>query len=113
MVGEASKQTFLGDDFSILSAFLVILTLVGLDILLPLLKPKSSRFAKWIDGVPILIVENGRPLKDAMTKARVDEEDVLIAARQAQGLERMEQIKYAVLERSGGISIGPQSVTQQ
>lgn len=48
-----------------------------------------------------------------MTKVRVDEEDVLIAARQAQGLERMEQIKYAVLERSGGISIVPQSVTQQ
>lgn len=51
MAGEASQQTFLGDDFSILSAFLVILTLVGLDILLPLLKPKPSRFAKWIDGV--------------------------------------------------------------
>ena len=30
---------------------------------------------------------------------------VLAAARSLQGLERMDQIKYAVLERSGGISI--------
>jgi uncharacterized membrane protein YcaP (DUF421 family) len=37
----------------------------------------------------------------------VNEDDVLTAARELQGLERMEQIKYAVLERSGGISIIP------
>lgn len=42
-----------------------------------------------------------------MDKARVDEEDILNAARQLQGLERMDQIKYAVLERNGDITIGP------
>jgi uncharacterized membrane protein YcaP (DUF421 family) len=47
-----------------------------------------------------------------MDKARVDESDVLSAARELQGLERMEQIKYAVLERSGGISIVPQPGSQ-
>jgi uncharacterized membrane protein YcaP (DUF421 family) len=29
----------------------------------------------------------------------------------SQGLERMDQIKYAVLERSGGISIIPKEAT--
>jgi uncharacterized membrane protein YcaP (DUF421 family) len=42
-----------------------------------------------------------------MNKVRVDEEDVLAAARMTQGLERMADIKYAVLERSGGISVVP------
>lgn len=42
-----------------------------------------------------------------MNKARADEEDILTAARELQGLERMDQMKYAVLERSGGISIVP------
>lgn len=42
-----------------------------------------------------------------MRKARVDEEDVLAAAQESQGLKRMEQIEYAVLERSGGISVVP------
>ncbi len=57
--------------------------------------------------MPLLLVEDGRPLKKRMDKARVDEEDILASARQSQGLERMDQIKYAVLERSGGISIVP------
>jgi uncharacterized membrane protein YcaP (DUF421 family) len=35
----------------------------------------------------------------------VDEFDILQAARETQGLERMEQIRYAVLERNGNISI--------
>jgi uncharacterized membrane protein YcaP (DUF421 family) len=42
-----------------------------------------------------------------MDKARVDEDDIMMAARTSHGLERMEQIKYAVLESSGGISIIP------
>ena len=47
-----------------------------------------------------------------MNKERVDEADVLAAARELQGLERLEQIKYAVLERSGGISIIPRENNQ-
>jgi uncharacterized membrane protein YcaP (DUF421 family) len=42
-----------------------------------------------------------------MEKARVDVDDVLSAARHLQGIERLDQIRYAVLERSGGISIIP------
>ena len=56
----------------------------------------------WLDGKPTIIVEHGRPKMDVMTLARVDEQDVLTAARETQGLERMDQIKYAVLETSGG-----------
>ncbi|HWO93664.1 MAG TPA: YetF domain-containing protein, partial [Dehalococcoidia bacterium] len=44
---------------------------------------------------------------DRLRKARIDEADILAAARERQGLERLDQIKYAVLERSGGISIVP------
>ncbi|MGH7230408.1 MAG: YetF domain-containing protein, partial [Nitrospiraceae bacterium] len=78
-----------------------------IDILLSLWKQKSARVEQWLDGLPMIIVDNGRPLKDLMKQARLDEQDVLSAARERQGLERMDQIKYAVLEVSGGISIIP------
>jgi uncharacterized membrane protein YcaP (DUF421 family) len=42
-----------------------------------------------------------------MDEVRVDVDDILAAARSDQGLERLDQIKYAVLERNGGISIIP------
>ena len=109
IVGEATQQALLGNDFSITNALLVILTLVGLDIGMSLWKQRSPQLEKWVEGVPLVIVENGQPLKDRMDKARVDESDILEAARTLQGLERMDQIKYAVLERSGGISIIPKA----
>jgi len=82
-------------------------TLIGLDIALSLLKQRSPTFELLIDDTPLIIVEDGRPLKERMDKARIDESDILASARELQGLERMDQIKYAVLERSGGVSIIP------
>ncbi len=107
LIGESTQQGLLGDDFSLTNAFLVIMTLVGLDIGISLWKQRSPQLEKLVEGVPLVIVEDGKPLKHLMDKARVDESDVLVAARTLQGLERMDQIKYAVLERSGGISIIP------
>lgn len=107
LIGESTQQGLLGNDFSLTNAFLVVLTLVGLDIGVSLWKQRSPQLEKLVEGVPLVIVENGKPLQDRMNKARVDESDILTAARTLQGLERMEQIKYAVLERSGGISIIP------
>jgi len=55
--------------------------------------------------VPILIVENGRLLRGNMRKERGDEGDILEAARSLHGLERLDQVRYAILEKGGSISI--------
>lgn len=107
IIGEATQQALLGDDYSVTNSVLIIVTLIGLDIAFSLLKERFKTLEKLMDGVPLVIVEDGKPLKERMDKARVDESDVLTSAREAHGLERMDQIKYAVLERSGGISVIP------
>jgi uncharacterized membrane protein YcaP (DUF421 family) len=57
--------------------------------------------------MPMVIVENGQPLLQRMRRARVSLDDVMMSARESQGIERLDQIKFAVLEVSGGISIIP------
>jgi uncharacterized membrane protein YcaP (DUF421 family) len=42
-----------------------------------------------------------------MRRARIGVDDVLHSARASHGLERLDQIKFAVLEISGGINIVP------
>jgi uncharacterized membrane protein YcaP (DUF421 family) len=42
-----------------------------------------------------------------MKRERIDEEDILAAARETQGVANMSEIDYAVLEESGGISVIP------
>ncbi len=107
IISEAAQNAMIGDDYSMTNGFLVIATLVTLDIALSLWKQRSPWLEKWAEGVPTVLVEDGRPLKDRMDKARVDLADIMQAARQLQGLERMDQIKFAVLERSGAITIIP------
>ena len=107
IIAEATQQGLIGDDFSVTKALLLITTLVGIDVGLSLLKDRSRLLHKLIEGVPLVLVADGKVLADRMQRARVDEEDVLQAARERQGVESMDQIKYAVLERTGEISIIP------
>ena len=107
IIGEATQQALLGEDFSFINAMLVIVTLVTLEIGLSLLKGWAPFLGKLLDGTPMIVVDHGRPLRERMRKARIDEEDILEAARRLQGIERLDQIKYAVLEVSGGISVIP------
>ena len=107
VIGEATQQALLGEDFSLINAVLVIVTLIMLDVLISWVTQRSRLAGKLVEGVPMVIVADGKPLHDRMRKARIELADVLEAARHTQGLERMDQIKYAVVETSGGITIIP------
>lgn len=56
----------------------------------------------------MIIVEYGRLLERRANKARIDESDILEAARNSQGLSRLDQIKFAIVEKNGKISVIPQ-----
>jgi uncharacterized membrane protein YcaP (DUF421 family) len=107
IIGEATQQALLGEDFSLTKAVLVIVTLLTIELVLSILKERVPFLDKLLDGVPMVVVDHGRLLRDRMRKARIDEGDILEAARRLQGIERLDQIKYAVLEVSGGITVVP------
>jgi uncharacterized membrane protein YcaP (DUF421 family) len=109
IMSEAAQNAMVGDDFSLTNAALVILTLVGLDIALSIVKCRWGWIDRWIDGVPTILVDHGHPLVPTMRRARVETDDILEAARKLQGLERLDQIKYAILERSGEITVIPKA----
>lgn len=105
IIGEATQQALLGDDFSMTNALMVIVTLIAIDVGFSLLKQRSTWVSRLIDGGPTIIVENGRILQDRMRHARLVEADIMEAARSSQGIEALEQIKFAIIERNGKISV--------
>jgi uncharacterized membrane protein YcaP (DUF421 family) len=107
IISEASQQALIGEDNSMINGAIVVATLIGLNIVMSLVKQRSKVIDRTLDDIPVMIVTDGKPLKDRMDKERVDEDDVLDAARENHGLERMEQIRHAFLERDGQISIIP------
>lgn len=107
IIAEATQQALIDTDNSITNAGLLIVTLLWLNVMLSLAKQRFPRLEGWIDGLPVVLVAEGKPLREHMDKVRVDEADILEAAHEKQGLERLDQVKYAILERSGGIAIIP------
>lgn len=107
IVGEATQQALLGDDYSITNAVLVIMVLVGVDYLLAMIKEHSRRIERILEGAPLIVVADGKVLATRIKRAGLDEDDVMKAARLKHGLERIEQIKYAIQERDGKVSIIP------
>ncbi len=109
IVSEATQQGLLGNDFSITNAFLVILTLIGLDLSAEGLSRRWRPLDRWLNGLPLVLVEDGQLLNDRSRKTGFQEDEILEQARASQGIERMEQIKYAILERNGSISVIPKN----
>ncbi|HVL88330.1 MAG TPA: YetF domain-containing protein [Candidatus Thermoplasmatota archaeon] len=108
IVAEAVQGAMVdNEDRSITVALLVVLTLVGTDLALSFVKRKFKRADRWVEGVPVVLVDDGKPVRVAMDRERVAEEDILASARMSQGLERMDQVRYAILENDGTISIVP------
>jgi uncharacterized membrane protein YcaP (DUF421 family) len=107
VISEAVQQGLVGDNYSLTTAVIVVVTLVLIDVALSFAKTHLRWVQKILEGVPTVLVENGRPLRDRMKKARVSEDDIMESARELQGLERIDQIKFAVLEVGGKITVIP------
>lgn len=107
ILGEAAQNALVGDDFSLTTFVIVVSTLFAIEIFMSFLKRSFPSLDKAIDGVPILLINNGEVLHDRLKSERVSVEDILEAGRKTQGVGAMSEIQYAVLERNGGISIIP------
>jgi len=107
IISETTQQAMVDNDHSMTNAAVLILTLVGADILLSLIKHRFPATDPVLDGTAVILMRDGKLLQDRLDYERVDGGDILESARQQLGLERLDQIKLAVLERSGEISVVP------
>lgn len=105
IIGDATQNAIVGDDTSIWTAAVAIGSLILLDVLIGRGKQAWPQFDAIADGLPVVVVAHGRPMHERMKKQGVDLDDVLAAARERQGISRVEDIEFAVLEKSGGISV--------
>jgi uncharacterized membrane protein YcaP (DUF421 family) len=107
IISEATQNALVDDDKSVVMSLTVILTFLLLDLGLSMLKKKFTFIEKITEGVPVVLVDHGKTVEKHLEKTRITRSDILQTARENEGLERMDQIKYAVLETTGSISIIP------
>ncbi|MDQ2762706.1 MAG: DUF421 domain-containing protein [Pseudomonadota bacterium] len=100
----------LGEDHSMVAAFSGVCTIGLMHILASWLKTNSALAGRIIDGTPVVVFEHGEFNRRRMSQLRLNEQDIMAGALQ-RGLMRLDQVRYAVAERDGKISIvhdGPQ-----
>jgi uncharacterized membrane protein YcaP (DUF421 family) len=107
IIAETTQQALLGEDFSLTNAALLIATLFSVDYLFDAVKRRLPWFDRAAEGAPLIVVKDGQPIEERMRACRIDVDDVLYAAREHQGLEELAEIRYAVLEKNGSITIIP------
>jgi uncharacterized membrane protein YcaP (DUF421 family) len=108
IISEATQQALVGSDFSIINACVVIASLVVLDVVFSRMEGRWPGFRRVVGGLPVVVVEHGRLLEDRARREGVTLTEILAEGREKHGLERLDQYKYAILERHGGISVVPQ-----
>jgi len=109
IISETTQQAVVDNDHSLTSGVVRNSTLVAADIALSLLNQWSAAAAQWIDGTPLIVIREGRLLRDRLQCERIDADDILEAARAHLGLESLDQVETAVLERSGNVSVIPKA----
>jgi uncharacterized membrane protein YcaP (DUF421 family) len=109
IISETTQSALAADDKSMTNSLLLFLTFFVIDIGLSLFKNKFRQAESVVDGEPLMILAHGRPIAAHLNKERVNEEDILAAARQNHGIGRLEEIEYAILECDGEISVIPKN----
>jgi uncharacterized membrane protein YcaP (DUF421 family) len=110
IISETTQAALVDDDNSFTNSVLLILSMLGLDVLFSCIKQKFPAVEKVMDGAPVLIMNRGELVRLAMEKERVDERDILHAARELQGIGSLDEVEYAILEQTGEITIIPKSL---
>jgi uncharacterized membrane protein YcaP (DUF421 family) len=107
LISQTVGQALIGDDSSLTTALLTTVTLVIVNRGNDALAHRWADMSHVLEDAPLVLIENGHVHADRLSDMKIRLDDVLETARLDEGLERLEQIKHAVLERSGAISIIP------
>jgi uncharacterized membrane protein YcaP (DUF421 family) len=102
-MGDLVQQSVTQQDYSVGSAVLAVGTFCLLTILLSFLNSRVRRLRPVTHGTAVVIVERGLLVEANLRAEMVAVNDLLAAARN-QGIERIDDIRLAVLETNGRIS---------
>jgi uncharacterized membrane protein YcaP (DUF421 family) len=103
VIGDLVQQGVTQEDYSLTGVLLAVGTFGFWVTALDFVTWRSQRIRRLVEGVPLVIVEDGQPVETALRLEQIPWEEVLEAARQ-QGIEDVADVKLGVLEVNGRIS---------
>jgi uncharacterized membrane protein YcaP (DUF421 family) len=106
VIGDLVQQGVTQSDYSLTGASIVIVTMALLTVFTAWLSFHFARLRPVLEGVPVLLVADGRVIEKTLRAERMTVEEIAAEAR-LQQIGSLDQIAYAVLETNGKISFLP------
>ena len=103
VLGDAIQQGLTQDDYSVTGALIVVGMIAILQVATSYLSFRVPRLRPVLDGLPIVVVEDGKPIRKNLRRERISVEELTEEMRQQQ-IASLEEVQWAVLETSGAIS---------
>ena len=103
MIGDLVQQGVTQNDFSVTGALLVGATIALMTVVVSYLSFKVPPLRPLLDGEPVIVVEDGKPIDRNLHRNRITLEELAAAAR-SNGLASLDGVRWAVLETNGRIS---------
>jgi len=106
LIPELFNQAAVKEDHSMTAAVIATATLLTLVILTSVVSHLSKRVHEVVSGTPTVLVKGGRYVEKNMNRERIAPDELLAEMHKA-GYQELEQIKWAILEDDGKISLVP------
>lgn len=103
VMGDLVQNGVTQSDQSVTGVFLALSTFGILTVAVSVVTFRSRRVQTLVEGAPLILVENGEPVEKNLRSERLNIDDIAEEAR-GQGIERLDEIKWCVLETSGTMS---------
>jgi uncharacterized membrane protein YcaP (DUF421 family) len=106
VIGDLVQQGVTQNDWSVTGALLAVGTIGVLTVCTSWLSWRFPRVRPLLDGHPVVLLEDGKPIEGNMKRERITIEEIAAQARMQQ-IDSLDKVKWAVLETGGGVSIIP------
>ena len=107
VIGDAVQQGLTQDDYSLTGAFIVVTVFALMQVLISYLSFRFRRLRSVLEGEPIVIIQDGKPIERNLRGERLAIDEVLEEARANAQIAHLDDIHFAIVENSGTISFIP------
>jgi uncharacterized membrane protein YcaP (DUF421 family) len=104
LLGNAVQNALLGQDTSLGGGLLLAATLITLNFGVGLITSRSDRAERLIEGEPVVLARDGHVFRQVLRRELVSNADFEAAMRQ-QGCPGLDNVRLALLETNGHITI--------
>jgi uncharacterized membrane protein YcaP (DUF421 family) len=104
LIADASQNAMAGEYRTISEGCLLIATIVFWNVLLDWAAFRFPRIARLLESPPLPLVEHGRVLRSNLRRELITRDELLAMLRE-KGVDDLAQVKRAVLESNGEVSV--------